>query len=701
MELEFGRQRGSSTRLAVWVFHLALPVFGLWLLISQPRVDIMWQHHPAHFWLVLAVAWINVVLAVVISEAARRRTDARLFVVSMAFVAAAGFLGLHAAATPGIVLDARNNGFDFATPVGLTLAALFVALSSVDVAADRSAAVLGWLSWLRAGLLALMVAWGVVSLAGLPPLREAVPPEQAHRVIILLAMVAILLYAIALLRYYALYRRRRAAVLLSLMTACVLLAEAMVAIVLSRNWHLSWWEWHFLMTAGFGYVAYSAYTQYRNEGSSAGLFDALGTEDTVHRVRAEYGAALEALVDAFQRQEQGALRPDEMALITVGLARRFELSEGQTAVLGRAAAALAGEREQVRRLDALVAVGHHSQVLQAESDLLRGVVAQVSAGFDRHAVRIGLVTDGQLNFPADLVAGADLPDDDRLRRAADASLASLVPVAAEPGVLVFPLTVKGHPAGVLAVRHARNVLGERDRALLSSLAIQVSIGLENVRLYRQLDVLFRQYMSADVATTLIADPSQAALGGALREVTVLFADLRGYTAFAERSTPPEIVAMLNRYFEVATAAILAEGGTIVQYIGDALMAIFNAPSRQPDHAARAARAALAMQSGVEAIAASTPDWPRFRVGVNTGETLVGNIGSEALRNYNATGDAVNVAARLQAVAEPGQVVIGQATYEQIGGSAEVTPLGEFTVKGRRQPVTAYVLHGWAPVGLSE
>jgi class 3 adenylate cyclase len=223
-------------------------------------------------------------------------------------------------------------------------------------------------------------------------------------------------------------------------------------------------------------------------------------------------------------------------------------------------------------------------------------------------------------------------------------------------------------------------------------ASQLSIGLENVRLYRQLDSLFRQYMSPEVATALIADPSQAALGGAMREVTVLFADLRGYSTFAERSSPPEIVAMLNRYFEVATAVILAQGGTIVQYIGDALMVMFNAPSRQSDHALRAARAALDMQRDVDAVAAATPGYPRFRIGVNSGVALIGNIGSEMLRNYNATGDAVNVAARLEATAEPGQVVIGAATYVELHGLAEVTPLGDLQVKGRRAPVTAYVLH---------
>ena len=108
--------------------------------------------------------------------------------------------------------------------------------------------------------------------------------------------------------------------------------------------------------------------------------------------------------------------------------------------------------------------------------------------------------------------------------------------------------------------------------------------------------------------------------------------------------------MLNRYFELATAAILDEGGTVVQFVGDALMALFNAPARQPDHPLRAARAALAMQAAVEGWPPRRPGWPRFRVGINTGPALVGNIGSAAFRNFNAMGDAVNVAARLETAA---------------------------------------------------
>ena len=177
------------------------------------------------------------------------------------------------------------------------------------------------------------------------------------------------------------------------------------------------------------------------------------------------------------------------------------------------------------------------------------------------------------------------------------------PVELGEEVLACPLTVKDLPAGVLLTRRAGG-FSERDRSLFASLASQLSMGLENARLYHQIDALFRQYMSPDVATELLADPEKAALGGAVIPVTAFFADLRGFTSFSEKATPEQIVVMLNRYFELATAAILAEGGTVVQFVGDALMALFNAPARQPDHPLRAARAALAMQAAVEQVAAA-------------------------------------------------------------------------------------------------
>ncbi|MBL7259374.1 adenylate/guanylate cyclase domain-containing protein [Actinoplanes sp. LDG1-01] len=537
---------------------------------------------------------------------------------------------------------------------------------------------------LRGVLLGLAVAWGVVSLTGRPPLNR-IPGADESAPAILLAAVGVILFGYAALRYYLLYRRRRAVMLLSVVTAYVLLAEAAVAMAAGTSWHASWWLWHVLMAAGFGYVAYSAWVQYRNEGAAAGLFAAVGTDDTVRRLRASYGKALEDLVSALRGSEQGALGDDQLAATTERVARRFELTDGQAAVLGRAAGALAGERDQIRKLGALVAVGQDARVVIADDELVRTAVRRVESVFDRYRVRIALVEDNRLIFPA---GPAVTPE---MFRAAQRALTTKTIETGPRGALLLPFVVKGHPAGVLVADRGGPV-PERDAALLASLAAQITIALENARLYRTLDGLFRQYMSPDVATALVADPSQAALGGAVVEVTSLFADLRGFSTFSEFSTPGEIVEMLNRYFDVATHAVLGENGTVVQFVGDALMALFNAPARQPDHALRAARAALRMQEEVNRIAAGRPQWPRFRVGINTGEALVGNIGGEALRNFNAMGDAVNVAARLESRAEPGQVVIGASTYDRIGDCAKVTALGELIVKGRVQPVGAYVLH---------
>jgi class 3 adenylate cyclase len=533
--------------------------------------------------------------------------------------------------------------------------------------------VLRWQVFLRTALALLLVAWAFVSLLDLPPLKDATRVRDVEGPFVPVAAAAIALYAVAAFRFYLLYRRSPGAVLLSIITAFVLLAEALVAVTLADKWRLAWWEWHLLLTLAFAFVAYSAYVQYRKEGSSAGIFDAIALEDTTRRIRAEYSAALEELVTALHEREIGDSGPDTAAPIAARLADRFGLTEGQAAVLDRAGQALAAERDVSRRLAALVAVGERARVGSTEEAFLHDVLERVRAGYG--SVHIGLVSGGRLEVNGQGYDPAMF--EDGLPRRVD-------------GRLLYPLTVKGRVAGAVEVP----VPASGDPALLAALANQLAISLENARLYRELETLFRQYLSPDVAAALLADPDQAALGGSLVEVTALFADLRGFTTFSEGVAPGEIVTMLNRYHGVAVPCILGNGGTIVQFVGDALLALFNAPARQADHAARAVRAAIAMQVAVDEIAAGRPDWPRFRVGLNTGPALVGNIGSETLRGFNAMGDAVNVAARLQTLAEPGQVVVGAATLAAIGAGIRVEPLGELVVKGRRQPVQAFVVQGF-------
>jgi class 3 adenylate cyclase len=709
--------RRATLRVAVWAFHLILPLLGLWLLLAQPHFDVVLEHHGIHFGLVVGVAAVNVALGVRMSEVSRRRADARLFLVSLVFLSSAGFLLLHALATPQILLGGRNTGFTIATPVGLLLAAVFAAVSSLDLTPARAEAVLRRQALLRGGLGALMVAWAAISLLGLPPLDTPLAEEASRGPLTIMAVAGVALYSLAAVRYWLLYRRRPSVILIAILTAFALLAEAMVAVALARNWHASWWEWHLLMGFAFAFVYYSAHVQYAREGSWSSLFRGIYLQETVEQIRREHSAALEALVEAMQ-QPQGNGRPVER--VVADLADRFDLTEGQAQVLEQAAQALVAERAQIERLRALVAVGAEARVIVDERHLLERGVELTGQALAPDALRVGLVEGERLVFPSSMRAegwpeggpegagGEALAlwlagdGDEGEQPAGDggdpagASVRSLEPVEETGdggGRLVLPLTVKDRPAGVLDVRRAEGGFADRDRWLLRALASQLSIGLENARLYRQLDGLFRQYMSPDVATALLADPTQAALGGDVGEVTVLFADLRGFTPFSEQTTPDRVVAMLNQYFGRAVPVLLANGGTVVQFVGDAVMALFNAPVRQPDHALRAARAALGMQSAIEAVAEREPDWPRFRVGVNTGPALIGNIGSSEFRNFTAIGDTVNLAARLEEVAEAGQVVLGPTTQDAIKHLAISRPLDPIEIRGKRDPVACWVLDG--------
>ena len=214
---------------------------------------------------------------------------------------------------------------------------------------------------------------------------------------------------------------------------------------------------------------------------------------------------------------------------------------------------------------------------------------------------------------------------------------------------------------------------------------------ERDRAFGAVHRLFGQYLSPQIVRSLLADPERAALGGENREVTALFADLAGFTPFTESRPPHETVLALNRYFSAVVPVIFANGGTIIQFAGDAIVAVWNAPVEQPRHALAAARTALGMQRAIEAIVAEDASLPRFRVGIATGAALVGNVGSEQLRNYVAHGDAVNLAARLQTGAIAGQVVVSAPTYALIRDVATVRPLGRFAVKGKTEEVEAFVL----------
>jgi class 3 adenylate cyclase len=185
--------------------------------------------------------------------------------------------------------------------------------------------------------------------------------------------------------------------------------------------------------------------------------------------------------------------------------------------------------------------------------------------------------------------------------------------------------------------------------------------------------------------------------GQTSEVSVLFADLKGFTSFSERSDPIDVSAMLNEYFEVAVPMIASKhGGTVDKLIGDAIMVTFNTRGDQPDHAVKAVQAGLALQRETARIVERRPGWPRFRVGVNSGKAMVGLLGAEGGRGYTIIGDTVNLASRLEGQAKPGQVVIGAETYRALPDGTKVEPLGGVQVKGKEAPVEAYIVVELSP-----
>ncbi len=178
-----------------------------------------------------------------------------------------------------------------------------------------------------------------------------------------------------------------------------------------------------------------------------------------------------------------------------------------------------------------------------------------------------------------------------------------------------------------------------------------------------------------------------------QEVSVLFADLVGFTGFAERSSPTAVAAVLDGYWGIAAPLITRRfGGELEKFVGDGLMATFNNSGDQPDHARRAACAALTLQRSIARLADQNPGWPRMRVGVNSGGVIVREVGGDGHVAYPVLGDTVNTGARLEGLAPVGGVLIGPETYAQLPPGAVVERWAGLRMKGKDDPVNAYVLH---------
>ena len=220
--------------------------------------------------------------------------------------------------------------------------------------------------------------------------------------------------------------------------------------------------------------------------------------------------------------------------------------------------------------------------------------------------------------------------------------------------------------------------------------------LTEIRRRRRVVDVFKQYVAPQVVDKISKDKDfELVLGGENRHIAVLFVDIRGFTTMSESLQPEEVVEILNEYLSLTTKSIFDNGGTLDKFVGDATMAVFNAPFDLDDYIFRAVCTAWDMKAGADAISEKFEKRfgksVAFGIGVNCGNAVVGNIGCDFRMDYTAIGDTVNTAARLESNAKRGQILISEAVYEAVKERVEVTPVGEIPLKGKSKGVFIYQL----------
>src|SRR5512136_1309240 len=359
---------------------------------------------------------------------------------------------------------------------------------------------------------------------------------------------------------------------------------------------------------------------------------------------------------------------------------------------------------RLRELNTLYGISKSVTMLLDHTSLLRRIVeaAQFVTGAQLCLLRLHDSAGGQLRIQA--VNGtrstALPPENDKV---AQQVLRSGQPVIT-PIAVAVPLKVGGKLIGTL---DAINDAGTRpfldhDMHLLQALADYAAIAIENSRLFRELEEskerekqiirnVFERYVTPTVVEQLLSSPQAVTLGGARQPIAVLFADVRGFTTLAEQLQPEALFDTLNYHLSLGAQAVLNHAGTLDKFMGDAIMAFFNAPLPQPDYALRAVAAAIEMQHRLATKSKTVPLQLRlqFGIGIACGEAIVGNIGTAQLMNYTAIGHSVNLARRLQESAKGGQILIDESTHQAVQHHVRARALDPIDVKGFSAPVPVY------------
>ena len=260
---------------------------------------------------------------------------------------------------------------------------------------------------------------------------------------------------------------------------------------------------------------------------------------------------------------------------------------------------------------------------------------------------------------------------------------------------------EGAVLGLIYLDHtgADHSFGAEDLDFFTAFAGMAAVSIDNSRLLeaarREAVVLsnFQRYFAPDLARQIAGQDEEIQLGGAKRQVVVLFSDIRGFTSLSERMSPDQIASLLTEYFTEMVEIVFEHGGTLDKFMGDALMALWGAPIDREDDADRAVRAAVAMQRAISRLNSRWHQQGRqtisVGIGINVGDVFAGNIGSQRRLEYTVIGDAVNTAARLCSEAGPGDILIALPLYRVLSQPPPVHSLPALPLRGKSQPVPVY------------
>lgn len=347
---------------------------------------------------------------------------------------------------------------------------------------------------------------------------------------------------------------------------------------------------------------------------------------------------------------------------------------------------------------AILVLDAQGQLVQrASRDRRRGhgAAAAVAGGGGRGEIRLSQTIVSRVIHERVAILTRDALVDERFR--AGQSVAAMQIRSA----ICVPIWDSDEVEGIIYLdsSHAAGAFSEEDRDLVTAVGHQLAVAIKreemNVRLKAEAVVRsnLERYHSPDVVDMIIAARGAIELEVREADVTVLFADIEGFTKLSERLAPADVARILNGYFEATTAAIFRHRGQVNKYIGDAILAVFGAPIPNPDHAADACRAALEMQRALDEFRLTLPEPDRFRlrIGVNSGPVVAGNVGAARRLEYTVIGSTVNIASRLEKIAEPGGIAIGPAVEARIRGRFRTRLLGPRRLKGLEKDIEVFEL----------